>query len=151
MLISRPAYMDCCMDIYIYIYIYIYQIELVRKRICICYLEFLFHKFFSTSVYYSQFVFYTPISPVFEKKIDESKFHYWLYYSNTFSLRLSPIWVSKRRNNKESMSCLTSKPSQKISEIIGISLWPPSTPDLNPLDYAICGDLENKMRGVLVA
>ena len=36
------------------------------------------------------------------------------------------------------------KPRQKISEIIGVSLWPPSSPDLNPLDYAILGILENK-------
>ena len=32
----------------------------------------------------------------------------------------------------------------KISNIIGISLGPPSSPDLNPLDYAIWGVLENK-------
>ena len=32
----------------------------------------------------------------------------------------------------------------KNSEIIGISLWSPSSPDHNPLDYAIWGVLENK-------
>ena len=32
----------------------------------------------------------------------------------------------------------------KNSEIIGVSLWPPSSPDLNPLEYAIWGVLENK-------
>ena len=42
------------------------------------------------------------------------------------------------------MICLTLKPSQKISEIIGVSLWLPSSPDLNPLDYSIWGVLENK-------
>ena len=28
---------------------------------------------------------------------------------------------------------------KKFSKIIGVSLWPPSSPDLNPLDYAIQG------------
>ena len=35
---------------------------------------------------------------------------------------------------------------QKISEIIAVSLWPPSNPDLNPLDYNIWGVLENKTK-----
>ena len=26
---------------------------------------------------------------------------------------------------------------KRISEIIGVSLWPPSSPDLNPLDYSM--------------
>ena len=38
------------------------------------------------------------------------------------------------------------KPIQKIiSQITGVSLWPPSSPDHNPLDYAIESVLENKM------
>ena len=37
------------------------------------------------------------------------------------------------------------KSSQKyIYKIIGVSFWPPSSPDHNPLDYAIWGVLENK-------
>ena len=36
------------------------------------------------------------------------------------------------------------KPSQNISEIIGVSLWPSSSLDFNPLDYAAWGILENK-------
>ena len=44
------------------------------------------------------------------------------------------------------MICLTPKPSQKYLEIIGVSLWHPSSPDLNPLNYAIWGVLENKTR-----
>ena len=32
----------------------------------------------------------------------------------------------------------------KFSEIIEVSLWPPSSLHLNPLDYAIWGVLENK-------
>ena len=31
----------------------------------------------------------------------------------------------KKRNGKESMICLTLKTSQNISEIIGVSFWPP--------------------------
>ena len=34
--------------------------------------------------------------------------------------------------------------SNKISKIIGISLWLPSSPDLNTLDYTKRGVLENK-------
>ena len=53
--------------------------------------------------------------------------------------------MSKKRNNKESMICLTPKASsKKISKIIGVSLWPPSSSDFNPLDYAIWSILENK-------
>ena len=33
---------------------------------------------------------------------------------------------------------------KNISEIIDVSLWFQSSPDLNALDYAICGVLENK-------
>ena len=42
------------------------------------------------------------------------------------------------------MFCLTPKPSKEISEIIGVFLWPPSSPDFNPLDYAEWGVLRNK-------
>ena len=45
------------------------------------------------------------------------------------------------------MVCLTPKSSQKISEIIGVSLWPPSNSDHNPLDYVIWGVLEKKTNG----
>ena len=39
---------------------------------------------------------------------------------------------------------LRPKPSQKSSEIIGVSLWPPLSPELNLLDYAIWDILENE-------
>ena len=48
------------------------------------------------------------------------------------------------RNNKESMICLTLKPSPLISKIIKVSLCPPLSSDLNCIDYAIRGILENK-------
>ena len=43
------------------------------------------------------------------------------------------------------MICLTPKPSQKkISKIIGVSLWLPTSADLNTLDYTPWDVLENK-------
>ena len=39
---------------------------------------------------------------------------------------------------------LNTKINFKKSEIIGISLWPPPSPDINVLDYAIWRILENK-------
>ena len=39
-----------------------------------------------------------------------------LYHSRTCSLKFSPIWVSKKRDDKESMIFLTPKPSRKISK-----------------------------------
>ena len=45
--------------------------------------------------------------------------------------------MSKKRNDKKSMICLTPKPSQKISKTIEVSLLPSSSPDLNLIDYAI--------------
>ena len=51
---------------------------------------------------------------------------------------------SKKRNDKESMTCLTLKPNQKNAKIIGVSLCPPSSPDLNLLDYTIWRILENR-------
>ena len=36
------------------------------------------------------------------------------------------------------------KPKKEICEIIGISLWPPSSPDFKPFDYTLWGVLENK-------
>ena len=42
------------------------------------------------------------------------------------------------------MICLTLKPSQNISKIIGVSSWSPSSLHLNPLDYATQHIRENK-------
>ena len=55
------------------------------------------------------------------------------------------MWVNKKRNDKESMICLTPKTKPKIiSKIIGVFLWPPSSPDPNSMDYTIWAVLENK-------
>ena len=52
--------------------------------------------------------------------------------------------MCKKRNDKESMICLTPKPSEKKFETIPVFLWPPSSPHLKPLDYDSWGSLENK-------
>ena len=51
--------------------------------------------------------------------------------------------MSEQKKEK-TKNLITIKPRQNISEIIGVSLWPPSSPDHNPLDYAIWDILENK-------
>ena len=53
-----------------------------------------------------------------------------------------------KRHKKESMICLTPKPSQKPNNIFGVSLWPQSSLDLNPLDYAMWGILEDKTNAI---
>ena len=54
--------------------------------------------------------------------------------------------MSKKRNKKiEYLLNAETKPKQ-ISEIIGVSLWPLSSPDLNPLDYAVWSVLEKNTR-----
>ena len=50
--------------------------------------------------------------------------------------------MSKKRN-KRIYDLLNTKTKPK-TKIIGVSLWPPSSPNHNPLDYAIWGVLENK-------
>ena len=37
---------------------------------------------------------------------------------------------------------------QKLPEIIEVSLWPPSSPGFNPLDYTIRSILENKKNAI---
>ena len=66
-------------------------------------------------------------------------------YSSTSSFKFSPIWVSKKRNNKESMICLTPKPSQKNVRnnwIFFMAFYQAQT--LNPLDYTIWSIWESK-------
>ena len=55
--------------------------------------------------------------------------------------------MSKKRNDKEFMICLTPKPSPKIFQIIEFSLWPLSGLDINPFDYTMWEVLENKANG----
>ena len=49
----------------------------------------------------------------FLEKRDRSKFAWLaLLYKHFFKLKFNPIWVSKKRNDKESMICLTPTPRQ---------------------------------------
>ena len=49
-----------------------------------------------------------------------------------------------KRNDEESMICLTPKPSHNISEVIDVSSWLPPSSHIHTLDYAIRGVWENK-------
>ena len=93
-------------------------IQGVEEKCGIIFISFFFHNWFVQ----------------FGKKRDINNFMITSNIEALFSLKFTPIWVSKRRNIKESMVCLTPKSSQKKSEIIGVSLWPPTSPDINPLD-----------------
>ena len=50
------------------------------------------------------------ISPILKKNAMNLNFHDQLKYSSIFSFKFSPMWGSKKRNDKESMICLTPKP-----------------------------------------
>ena len=64
--------------------------------------------------------FFSLINPIFGKKnAMDLNFHDLLYYSSTFFLlKFRTIWVRKKRNDKESMICLTPKTSQSSSVYI---------------------------------
>ena len=82
--------------------------------------------------------------PVFEKITINVNFHDKFYHSSGFSFKICPIWVRKKRKEKESMICLTPKRSQKNFRNNRSFLWPPSSPDLNLLGYAIWDVLKTK-------
>ena len=91
-----------------------------------------------------QNIFFSLISPIFEKKnAINLNFHDLLYYSNTFSLKLNSVQVRQKRNDKESMIYLTSKASKNISEKLKF-LHGPIKLKTKPLDYAKWGGLKKK-------
>ena len=51
----------------------------------------------------------------------------------------------KKRQKIYDLLNAETKPKRISEIIIGVSLWLPSSPDLNPLDYAIWGVLENRI------
>ena len=60
-------------------------------------------------------IFFSVISQIFFKNnAINLNFHDYLYYSSTFSLKLSTKWVTKKRNEKESIIFLTPKPNQSF-------------------------------------
>ena len=87
---------------------------------------------------YFKNLFFRPISLILKNAMNLN-FYYEVYFSSNFSLKLSPMWMNKKRNDDKSITT-----SQKISEIFWVSLCPPSSPDLNFLDFEIWNVLENK-------
>ena len=51
--------------------------------------------------------------------------------------KTQPNMSEQEKKRQKSMISLTPKPSQKTSKIIAVSLWPPPSPNRNPLDYTI--------------
>ena len=86
--------------------------------------------------------FFSLISPLFEKKCDKSKFSWLALSFKCFLIKIQPNMSEQKRNNKKSMICFMPKPSPK--NFLNTSLWSPSNPDVNSLDYAIWGIFENK-------
>ena len=81
------------------------------------------------------FFFFSLISPICGwKNMINLEFHGELYYSSTFSLKLRQYeWARKKWQRINDLFNADTMP-KKISEIIGVSLWPPSIPDHNSLD-----------------
>ena len=91
-------------------------------------------------------MFFCLISPNFRgKKRFKFKFSWLSLLFKQFFIKIQPN-ISEQEKKRERIYDLLhaeTKPS-KIFEIIGVSLWPPSSPDLNLLDYTIWGFLKNK-------
>ena len=98
----------------------------------------------NNELFYNVFFLFKFDESIF-KKIDESKFSWSArLFKHICFTKMQPNMTKQEKNDKESMNCLTLKPSQKISKIIRVSLWPLSSLDINSLDYAIRGILESK-------
>ena len=52
--------------------------------------------------------------------------------------------MSKKKRIRNLWFALCQNQAQTFFEIIGVSLWVPSSLNFNPLDYTIWADLENK-------
>ena len=75
----------------------------------------------------------------------------------TFLIKIQP-YVSEQENKRQRIYDLLNaetKPNQtkkkkkkNLSEIIGVSLWPKSSPILNPLDYVMWDVLQNKTNAI---
>ena len=51
--------------------------------------------------------------------------------------------MSEQKMKRQKMYLLNVK-AKRNSEIFGLNLWPPSSPNFKPLDYDLWGILENK-------
>ena len=79
------------------------------------------------------------ICPVFEKN-DKSKFSWLAVLFKHFFIKIQP---NMSEQEKKCQRIYETRP-KKMTEIIGISSCPSSSPDLNPLDYIIWDILESK-------
>ena len=62
-----------------------------------------------------------------------------------FFIKIQPSMSEQEKKQQRIYDLLNVETKPKnISEIIGISLWPLSSPDLNLLDYTILSTLEKK-------
>ena len=60
-------------------------------------------------------------------------------------IKIQPNMSEREKKRQRTYDLLNAETKpKKYPEIIGVSLWLLSSPDLNPLDYAIWGVLENK-------
>ena len=83
----------------------------------------------------------------FLKKHDKSKFSWLALLCKHFFIKIQPNMSEQEKKWQRIYDLLNAETKQKKknSEIIGVSLWLLSNPNLNPLDYTIWGILENKM------
>ena len=65
------------------------------------------------------------------------------FVQTLFFLKYSTIWISKKKKRQRIYDLLNAE-----TEIIGVSLWPPSSLDVKPLDYDIRVVLENKTNAI---
>ena len=87
--------------------------------------------------------FFSLISLVFDKNAINLRLPQ--LFKNFFKIEIQPNISEQDRKRQRIYDFLNAETKlQSFSEIIGIPLWPSSNPDLNPLDYAIWGVLENK-------
>ena len=85
--------------------------------------------------------FFRLICPTLEKKIDKCKF--FIIIQAFFQPNISEQ-EKKRQRIYDSLNAETKPPPKKTYLKWLISIWPPPSPDLNPLDFAMWNVLENK-------
>ena len=79
------------------------------------------------------------------KKCNKSKFSLLAVLFKLIFFKIQPNMSEQKKKLQKIYDLLNAETkTKKNSKIIGISLWPPSSPNLNPLDYAMWGILENK-------
>ena len=75
----------------------------------------------------------------FMEKPDKSKFSLLALLFKHFFIKIQPNMSEQEKKRQKIYDLLNAetKPKKKKSGIIGVTQWPPSSPDLNTLDYAI--------------